>query len=106
MTQDITLKESNMPVSFERWQQVAEEFLNEIIRTNNIPANKVHPFWNFYHTEFKPGYYDSMPCTCSGKEWSKLVEQVINQYQIVQKENELRLYAEAAAKEVKSRGEG
>lgn len=95
-----------MPISFERWQQVANEFLNEIIRTSNIPANKVHPFWNFYHQEFKPGYYDSIPCTCNGKEWSKLVDQVITEYNIAKKENELREYAQQSAQEINARREG
>jgi len=95
-----------MPISFERWQQVAGEFLDVIIRTSNIPPDKVNPFWHFYHTEFKPGYYGSIPCTCNGKEWSKLVDQVITEYNNAKKGEEIRLYAERAAKEVNPPGEG
>lgn len=78
-----------MSVTKERWEAVAAEFLDEIVRTGNIPPHLVHPFWGFYHQEFRPGYYATMPCTCSGKEWSAMVNQVAETY-LQEKQNWLQ----------------
>ena len=93
-----------MAISFERWEQVRASFLDQIIRTNNIPAELVHPFFDFYNTEFRPGYYSSLPCTCSGKTWSDMLNQVLNEYNAAKKEEEIRqLAAEKAAGVVSGR---
>jgi hypothetical protein len=93
-----------MPISYERWEEVGKQFLDEIIRKGHIDADKVHPFWNFYHQEFKPGYYDSMPCTCSGKAWSELVSQVANEYNAAKKEKEIKDFTEAQVRRVVENG--
>ena len=67
-------------IAWNRWEQVYAEFLDQIIKSGNIPSDRVHPFWNFYHQEFRPGYYSQMPCTCSGRDWSAMVGQVAEAY--------------------------
>ncbi len=85
-------------LTYQRAQVIREQFMNQIIRTGNIPAELVHPFFDYYNTEFRPGAYGSLPCTCNPRTWSEMVEQVTSEINRVEKEEELRkLAAEKAA---------
>lgn len=85
-------------LTYERAQQVRAQFMNRIIQSGQIPSELVNPFFDYYNTEFRPGAYGSIPCTCSGRTWSEMVDQVVSEILRVEKEEELRvLAAEKAA---------
>jgi hypothetical protein len=66
-------------LTLKRAQEIKTVFLNDIEASRTLPGRLVQPFFEFYNTEFSPGRYSQMPCTCSPKEWMRMIEEVTNQ---------------------------
>jgi hypothetical protein len=67
-----------MKLTLEKAKHIKSVFLDEIEKNRTIPGNMVQPFFEYYNREFKPGAFAQMPCTCSGKIWIDMIQDVTN----------------------------
>lgn len=65
-------------LSVKRAQEIKSVFLNEIEETRTLPGRLVQPFFEMYNQELFPGRYAQIPCSCSPKEWIRMIEDVKN----------------------------
>lgn len=63
-------------LTLKRAQEIKTVFLNDIEASRTLPGRLVQPFFEFYNQEFNPGRYAQMPCSCSPKEWIRMIEEV------------------------------